>query len=573
MNGADQWYYLAGTETRGPVPAEEIVRLIRGGSLPATTQVAQAGWQTWSPASVALANLLSTAAAGVGAGAPGTPQMGAQPAYAIRLQCISGPDAGKAYMIGVAEVSLGRVSGIGEQDPQVAANHVVVSWQNNVIHFRTFPGAELRVAGNPVMQGTLSNGQQFQMGASVWQVGNAPVELTNMLSNLGSRLNQLTSTEKLEGFSLSTMFSEVFKGRKPGEVEDYFVVGTSKTTPPLDEVETGWPKPWFFMRVLLFMLAVYIVFSKSLEYFTNPKDLPGVMIIGALAVPLATVVLFWELNTPRNVTFIQVLMMVALGGAASLMLEEIVFRLSHLYILGPLSPGITEETAKLLAVIVVARSTKHKYILNGIVFGAAVGAGFSAFETAGYAFDDGYLTHLMHNVFSAFGDPTKYWSDTVAMFSQHPNDPDVVDRLQALASALSRSAYKDAFSEIETRAYFAPFGHIAWTAITAGAFWRVKGADPFKLKMLADPTFVRTFLIPVILHTLWDTDLVQGQGWLVSDLLMIGLGVIGWYVAFLLVQQGLKQIKQAQVEHIKTQYTHTRETLTTTGKFRAQNAV
>src|SRR5262249_6819244 len=53
-------------------------------------------------------------------------------------------------------------------------------------------------------------------------------------------LNKLTSTEKLEGFSLTTMFSEVFKARKRGEIEDYFVVGTSKTTPRLDKVETGW---------------------------------------------------------------------------------------------------------------------------------------------------------------------------------------------------------------------------------------------------------------------------------------------------------------------------------------------
>ena len=565
MNGADQWYYLAGSETRGPVPAAEIVRLIQTRSLDPTTQVAQAGWQTWSPASVALANLLAGARQGA---APAE-----APTYAIKLQCVAGPDAGKAYMIGAAEVSLGRVSGIGETDPQVAANHVVLSWQNNVLHFRAFPGATVRVAGSNVTQGTLSNGQQFNIGTSTWQVGSAPVELTNLLGNLGARLNRLTSTEKLEGFSLTTMFSEVFKGRKAGEVEDYFVVGTSKTTPPLDDVETGWPRPWFFMRVLGFMLVVYLLFSKSLQFFTNPNDFPGVMIIGALAVPLATVVLIWELNTPRNVTFIQVLMLIALGGAASLVIEEVVFRLSHLYILGPLSPGITEETAKLLAVIVVARSAKHKYILNGMVFGAAVGAGFAAFETAGYAFFTGYMTDFMHNIFSNFGEQTRYWSDTVALFAKNSNDPEVYDRLRHLADLVSRPAYDGAFSVIEKRAYFAPFGHIAWTAIAAGAFWRVKGANPFKFKMLTDPTFIRTFLIPVILHTLWDTDFFQGQGWLISDLMLLGLGAMAWYVAFLLVQQGLKQIKQAQVAHIQTEYTQTRETLTTTGRFRTQNTV
>ena len=161
---------------------------------------------------------------------------------------------------------------------------------------------------------------------STWTVGSAPIELTNLLGSLGSRINKLTSTEKLEGFSLTQMFSEVFKARKPGEIEDYFVVGTTKTTPPLEDVQTGWPKPWFFMRVLLFLLAVYLIFSKTIDVFGNPNLVPGVMVMGALAVPLATAVLLWELNTPRNVSFVQVLILVCLGGVISLLGAEIAAR-------------------------------------------------------------------------------------------------------------------------------------------------------------------------------------------------------------------------------------------------------
>ncbi len=177
MTPQDQWYYLDGSETRGPVPSSQIVQLIRAGSLSPASQVAQAGWPQWSPASTALAHLLGAQPA------PGpTPvAQGEPPTYAIKIHCVSGPDAGKAYMVGASEVSLGRVSGIGQTDPQVAENHVVLSWQNNVLHFRTFGGARLRVAGVDVTQGALSNGQQFQMGASIWQVGAAPVELTNLL--------------------------------------------------------------------------------------------------------------------------------------------------------------------------------------------------------------------------------------------------------------------------------------------------------------------------------------------------------------------------------------------------------
>src|SRR5262249_46256390 len=147
----------------------------------------------WSPASVALAHLLSAS--------PAVQPQAEQPIYAIRINCVSGPDAGKAYVIGMNEVSLGRVSGLGHGDPQVAENHVALSWQNNVLQFRTLGAAKLRVAGADVTNGTLSNGQQFQLGASTWQVGTAPVELGNLFQSLGARLNRLTSTEKLEGFS------------------------------------------------------------------------------------------------------------------------------------------------------------------------------------------------------------------------------------------------------------------------------------------------------------------------------------------------------------------------------------
>ncbi len=553
MSPSDQWFYLEGSETRGPVTSAQIAHMVRAGSLTPATQVAQAGWPQWSPASVALAHMLQPQpVAPVQASAP-APAV-ETPVYAIKLQCVSGPDAGKAYMIGAAEVSLGRVSGIGANDPQVAENHVVLSWNNNVLHFRTFPGSRMRVAGTDVTQGSLSNGQQFQLGASTWQVGTAPVELTNLLGSLASRLNQLTSTEKLEGFSLTQMFSDVFKSRKPGEIEDYFVVGTTKTTPPLEEVQTGWPKPWFFMRVLLFLLAVYYIFSKTIDFFGNPRLVPGLMVMGSLAVPLATAVLLWELNTPRNVSFVQILILVCLGGVISLFFTLFAYSFAAFGWLGDPAAGIIEETGKLAAVILVARNIKHKYILNGIVFGAAIGCGFAAFETAGYSFFNGYMVGYMVNLLQH--------GDLLSKIKS-------VDDVMGVIEQLSVGAYPRTFSLIETRSYLAPFGHVAWTAIAAGALWRVKGSNPFSFKMLIEPSFLRTFSIPVFLHMLWDTDLIQGRDAVLRNALLVLLGFIAWYVLFLLVQQGLRQIKDAQLALTRNEYNRTQQILTTSGRFRA----
>lgn len=557
MTPQDQWYYLEGSESRGPVPSSQIVQLIRAGSLSPATQVAQAGWPQWSPASSALAHLLGMPVPG-----PMPVQPIDAPTYAIKIHAISGPDAGKAYMVGASEVSLGRVSGIGQFDPQVAENHCALSWQNNVLHFRTFGGARLRVGGMDMTQGSLSNGQQFQMGASIWVVGAAPVELTNLLGSLVSRLNKLTSTEKLEGFSLTAMFSEVFKGRKSGEIEDYFVVGTSKTTPPIDEVQTGWPRPWFFMRVLLFMLASYFILWKILDLFENPKVIPGLMVVGSMAVPLATAILLWELNSPRNVSFIQVLMLICLGGVISLFFTLIGYQISHLGWLGTPSAGIVEEIGKLLAVMIVARNVKYKYTLNGIVFGAAIGAGFAAFETAGYSFENGYLSGFTLTAL----DHLDALAKARAIIIQSHNYGVLGELINMFDG---KTAYDLTFSQINGRSYLAPFGHVIWTAIAAGALWRVKGANPLRFGMLFDPKFMRTFLVPVVLHMLWDTDLIQRNPYLVQTGLLLGLGVIGWYVTFLLVQQGLRQIRDEQLTHTRIEMNRTQQILTTSGRFRA----
>jgi RsiW-degrading membrane proteinase PrsW (M82 family) len=548
-NLVDQWYYLVGQETRGPVQSAEIVRLIRAGSLNSSALVAQAGWQTWSPASTALANLLSPpplpgpSKPGV---VPGPVPAPAEPlTYAIKVQCISGPDQGKAYMISLAEVSLGRVSGIGQGDPSVAENHVVLSWQRNVLHFRTFPGSKLRVAGVEVTQGTLSNGQQFQLGSSIWQVGSAPVELTSLLGTLGARLAKLTSTDKLEGFSLTAMFSEVFKGRKAGEVEDYLIVGTPKTTPHIDDVQTGWPKPWFFMRVLIFMAVVYFIFFQMFDISENARIVPGLIIMGSLVVPLATVFLFWELNTPRNVSFHMVLILVCLGGVISLAVSLIAFDVAHLEWLGAASAGICEETGKLLTVILVVRNTKYKYILNGLVFGAAIGGGFGAFETAGYAFNDGFFNSFL------------------TYFLRHSND-EAIEKLVGHALVVG---YDGMITLIHRRSYYAPFMHVAWTAISAGALWRVKGANPFRIGMLFDPRFLRTFFVPVLLHMFWNSPLLRFPGAL-GLIKPILVGGIGWYVVLGLVQEGMRQIREEQLTRTRIEYDKTQQVLTTTGRFR-----
>lgn len=451
-----QWYYLENGKPTGPVDAGFIISAVVENRLSPSVMVAQAGWTEWSPAVNIWPNMPIGAGAKPAAGPP--PMPAPTPAAAtlteVPIRCIAGPDTGKLVYVGNTKMTLGRSSGIGAVDPLVANEHLIVTWRDQRLLFQAYPGLQVLVNGAPHTVGKLEIGQQFVVGASTWQVGQSSADVKGLLGSLAGRLNQLASTEKLEGFSLSEMFSEVFKKRTPEEVEDYFVVGTAKTTPPIDEVPTGWPKPWFFMRILMFVGLVYILFAIALAQFQNPNLIPGMIMMGSLAVPLATVFLFFELNTPRNVSFHQVLMLVCFGGVISLFVALIGFKVSIFDWLGAMQAGIIEEIGKLATVIIIVRQARYKYILNGLLFGASVGAGFAIFESAGYAFN-----------------------------------------------ILLGARNIDAMTQnIALRAFLSPFGHVAWTAIAAGALWRVKGDRNFNFNMLSDPRFWKAFTIPMVLH-------------------------------------------------------------------------
>jgi RsiW-degrading membrane proteinase PrsW (M82 family) len=338
----------------------------------------------------------------------------------------------------------------------------------------------------------------------------------NLLEGLRLRIQRLASTEALEGFSLKEMFSDVFKRRTAQEVEDYILVGTSKTTPPIDVVETGWPKPWLFFRLLAALLVAYVALTFLFIETGNSNCVPGIMFLGAFAVPWATLVLFFELNTPRNVSLHMVGKLFLLGAIVSLAVALLGYSMP-IFKLSDMEAGIVEELAKLLTVVAVMRSVRYKYILNGILFGATVGAGFAAFETAGYALNQGLLPGLFHGLVQYNGD---------------------VDKAMNVGTNVMLSILR--IRGIET-----PLAHIPWTAIAAGAFWRAKLDKPTSPAMLFDTRFLKAFIIPVVLHAIWDAPIqlpFHGNQFLT--------GIVTWYVIFGLVQQGLRQVKEEQKAHL-----------------------
>ena len=132
--------------------------------------------------------------------------------------------------------------------------------------------------------------------------------------------------EKLKGFSLSDLFSEVFSKHSRTEVENYFTIGTEKSTPDILDVDASWPKPWLFTRMIVASLVLYFLMWFGWKMWANTNLLPGLMLIGSFAIPISTLVLFVELNVRRNVSLYMVVRLVFLGGIFSLLLTHLLPR-------------------------------------------------------------------------------------------------------------------------------------------------------------------------------------------------------------------------------------------------------
>lgn len=325
----------------------------------------------------------------------------------------------------------------------------------------------------------------------------------NVFSGFASKVSQASGLENLEGFSIGKLFSQVFKKHTQEEIEEHFSAGTASTTPSLIQVVADWPTPWAFIRLLGLSIAASIGFYYALDRFSNPLLIPGWIFVGCFGIPFAVLVFFIESNILRNVSFYRALSLMFLGGLISMVASLFLFEYTKLETwMGAMSAGLIEETGKLLAVIFFTRKwLGYEWTLNGLLFGAAVGTGFSAFESAGY-------------VFVALAQGESFSSETTMIL----------------------------------RAFLSPFTHTIWTAATAAALWRVKGDRNFEWSMVSDARFLRIFIIVAGLHLVWNSPLtipvIGGMtGWFGLRLI---LGLTGWIIIFALIQTGIKEVRTAK---------------------------
>lgn len=313
--------------------------------------------------------------------------------------------------------------------------------------------------------------------------------------NSGSinKANIMDGGNKEVELKLTDLIINVFKKHTLEERENTFICGTAKTAPKEGEICSKWPKPWLYSRVFFLFAITFIVLVALLRIFENILAYPGIIFIGALIVPFSLLIFFWEVNAPRNINIFDVVKIFFIGGVFSLlitMILNIVVIIGELDYYGAIMTGVVEEVAKFVVVASFLRGSKKKYILNGLLLGAAVGAGFAVFETAGYAFAYGFKIPIMMRI-------------------------------------------------IYMRGILAFGGHIVWAAMIGAALVMVKNDERLKMKHLKNIKFLKYFIIAIGLHAIWDMPISNSSE---LPFVQIILTVIAWVVILVLISAGLKQV-------------------------------
>jgi S1-C subfamily serine protease/RsiW-degrading membrane proteinase PrsW (M82 family) len=239
----------------------------------------------------------------------------------------------------------------------------------------------------------------------------------------------------------------------------------TQTTPEAvpDTIETrpetsGWwsRRPWLHMflgGLGLWVATVLVTFATS-----NANLVPTVILLGSFLVPVAFVTYAFG-HADQVVTAQRIFTAFVYGGVLGVLGASV---LEAAFLRQPSGPayvgvGLIEEAAKLAALWLVARRLPRYTMRDGIVLGAAVGFGFAAFESAGYAFNA---------LFTAGG-------------------PSLLNLVE---------------TEV-LRGILTPVGHGLWTAILGGTLFGVAERHG---RLRLSRAVAGSYVLVALLHGLWD---------------------------------------------------------------------
>ncbi|MDT7699026.1 MAG: hypothetical protein QOJ30_1351, partial [Pseudonocardiales bacterium] len=232
----------------------------------------------------------------------------------------------------------------------------------------------------------------------------------------------------------------------------------SPKAPTITGITPRWRTGPSWARIFVTGLALWVASVLATFATGNPNLIPTLILLGSFLIPVTFVVYAFE-RADQVVTAQRIFTAFVYGGVLGVLgasfLESALLRQPSG--LGYVGVGLIEEGVKLAALWLLARRLPRYSMRDGMVLGAAVGFGFAAFESAGYAFN--------------------------ALFtSQGLSLPNLV--------------------ETETlRGLVSPVGHGLWTAILGGALFATAARHGGQRPRAA---LLGWFAVVVVLHALWD---------------------------------------------------------------------
>ncbi|KNB53943.1 PrsW family intramembrane metalloprotease [Streptomyces caatingaensis] len=220
----------------------------------------------------------------------------------------------------------------------------------------------------------------------------------------------------------------------------------------------------------LWVLAVIVTFTTQ-----NTNLLPTLILLGSFLTPGCFALWAAERYGQRLGAGLLIGCFVVGGVLGVLGASVLEYYLLHPSVWLFLGVGLIEEAVKGAALVLLVRRRREIHgVRAGLVLGAAVGFGFAAFESSGYAFN-------------------------------------------ALFTVRGTISLRGLVETEILRGLLAPFGHGLWTAILGGALFGCRRGGRFRLT----GRVWATYLGVSVLHALWDS--VNGIAvWLVYQLTATG---------------------------------------------------
>ncbi|SDQ05817.1 Membrane proteinase PrsW, cleaves anti-sigma factor RsiW, M82 family [Curtobacterium sp. UNCCL20] len=215
----------------------------------------------------------------------------------------------------------------------------------------------------------------------------------------------------------------------------------------------GWWWKTLLVGFVLWVVTIIVTISTL-----NTNLVPTIILLGSFLVPF-TVVLFVIERVTGSVSTMQLIVAFFVGGILGVLgaslLEADLQSGAAVYVV----VGFVEEFVKGVLLVVVGWRVRPKTATQGALLGATVGAGFAAFESAGYAFN---------------------------------------------AAITSRGIDLPSLLQTEVvRAILSPVGHVLWTAILGAVLF---GASHGRARFRWSWATLLAYVVVSVLHGLWDSN-------------------------------------------------------------------